>query len=271
MSFNVGTYFRHALVVALALVLFYLLAYKQTQLLERFGFAADSDAQEQIQVGGEQIFTEAELQKYDGKQTNLLYLVILGHVYDVTVGFKHYGPGQSYHMFIGHDATRSFVTGEFDQYTPELSDVSALKETELEQLITWKEFYDKTYQYVGKLVGRYFDALGQGTAYYQHVLDRAAKANEDKDNGLKYPSCNVEWKVEMGTRVWCTNRSGTGQERSWIGLPRKVLEEEPNEMEANGRSVQFCACVPQDVSDRHYVPFPGCEETAESCIVPDQN
>lgn len=149
--------------------------------------------------------------------------------------------------------------------------MSALKETELEQLLTWKDFYDKTYQYVGKLVGRYFDPVGQETPYYRYVLERAAKAKESKDDSSKYPSCNVEWKVEMGTRVWCTNRSGTGQERSWVGHPRKVAESNAAEIEANGRSVQFCACVPEELSEPHYVPFPGCEETAKSCIIPDQS
>uniref|UniRef100_A0A182UI16 Cytochrome b5 heme-binding domain-containing protein n=1 Tax=Anopheles melas TaxID=34690 RepID=A0A182UI16_9DIPT len=270
MNFSFKQNFRDMVIVAFAMVLFYLLASKKTQLLERFSLT-DTEMQAKVQVESERIFTDTELRKYDGQETNLLYLVILGHVYDVTVGFKHYGPGQSYHMFIGHDATRSFVTGEFDQYTVELSDVSALKGTELEQLLTWKDFYDKTYQYVGKLVGRYFDPVGQETPYYRYVLERAAKAKESKDDSSKYPSCNVEWKVDMGTRVWCTNRSGTGHERSWVGHPRKVAESNAAETEANGRSVQFCACVPEEVSEPHYVPFPGCEETAKSCIIPDQS
>uniref|UniRef100_A0A182P395 Cytochrome b5 heme-binding domain-containing protein n=1 Tax=Anopheles epiroticus TaxID=199890 RepID=A0A182P395_9DIPT len=271
MNSKAGNYFRHAAVVAFGMVLFYLLAFKPIQLLERFGFGRNAPStQQQVQVEHDQLFTEAVLRKYNGKDTNELYLVILGHVYDVTVGFKHYGPGQSYHMFVGQDATRSFVTGEFEHYTPELSDVSALKESELEQLLTWKEFYDKTYRYVGKLVGRYFDPAGLETAYYRHVLERAAKAKENKDGDHQYPSCNVEWKIEMGTRVWCTNRSGTGQVRSWVGRPRKVVQREENGSE--NRSVQYCACLPEDVSDpAHYVLFPGCDETASSCIVPDQN
>ncbi|XP_050071810.1 neuferricin homolog [Anopheles maculipalpis] len=272
MGYNVGAYLRHAVIVALGILLFYILASKRKQILESVFFESDSaKAQlEQDVQHGEVLFTEAELSKFNGIENKLLYLVILGHVYDVTTGSKHYGPGQSYHMFVGHDATRSFVTGEFDQYTPELSDVSSLKETELEQLITWKEFYDKTYRYVGKLIGRYFDPLGQHTAYYQHVMDRAAKANESKESEHQYPSCNVEWKLEMGTRVWCTNRSGTGQERSWIGRPRKVA----NGGDVNGdgrRSEQFCACVPEADTSVQYVPFPGCDYTAESCIVPDQS
>ncbi|XP_052900351.1 neuferricin homolog [Anopheles moucheti] len=265
MGFNVGAYWRHTVVVAVGILLFYLIAFKRKQVLESAFFTNNASPQLHPQ-NGDLILTEAELSKFDGKESDLLYLVILGHIYDVTQGFKHYGPGQSYHMFVGHDATRSFVTGEFKQYSTELSDVSALKEAELQQLFTWKEFYDKTYRYVGKLSGRYFDSLGHDTAYYRHVMDRAAKAKDSKENEREYPSCNVEWKLETGTRVWCTNRSGTGQERSWVGRPRKVVADDDD----GAQSIQFCACVPADITSVQYLPFPGCETTAESCIVPDQ-
>uniref|UniRef100_A0A182RHJ1 Cytochrome b5 heme-binding domain-containing protein n=1 Tax=Anopheles funestus TaxID=62324 RepID=A0A182RHJ1_ANOFN len=268
MVVKVGSYWRHSVVVALGLLLFYVLVSKRIQILESALFMTDSRPQLQTQ-DGELIFTDVQLSKFNGKDSEQLYLVILGHVYDVTEGSKHYGPGQSYHMFVGHDATRSFVTGEFDQYSAELSDVSSLNDTELQQLLTWKEFYDKTYRYVGKLIGRYFDTLGEDTVYYRHVLGRAAKAKDIKESDRQYPSCNVEWKPETGTRVWCTNRSGTGQERSWVGRPRKVVTDGDGNVDA--RSVQFCACVPEKDTNVQYVPFPGCDTTAESCVVPDQN
>ncbi|ETN67832.1 hypothetical protein AND_000342 [Anopheles darlingi] len=217
----------------------------------------------------EQLFSEAELLEHNGVTSESLYLVILGHVYDVTKGAKHYGPGESYHMFVGHDASRSFVTGEFERYSDELSDVSGLTDAELQQLLTWKEFYDKTYPYLGKATGRYFDGIGQETEYLRLVRARVEKAAAQAANdGPKYPSCNVEWKVEIGTRVWCSNRSGTGQERSWVGRPRKVL---PGHNES-GRAVQFCACLPDDATDDEtmYVRFPNCDESAESCVIPDQ-
>lgn len=101
MNFSFKIFFRDMVIVAFAMVLFYLLASRKTQLLERFSLT-DTEMQAKVQVESERIFTETELRKYNGQETNLLYLVILGHVYDVTVGFKHYGPGQSYHMFIGN-------------------------------------------------------------------------------------------------------------------------------------------------------------------------
>lgn len=50
--------------------------------------------------GEEKVFTPNELMKY----TNLkdgLYISILGQVFDVTRGAKHYGPGATYHGFTG--------------------------------------------------------------------------------------------------------------------------------------------------------------------------
>lgn len=48
------------------------------------------------------IFTLKELSKYDGsKGSSGLYLALLGRVYDVSKGGKHYGPNGGYHFFAG--------------------------------------------------------------------------------------------------------------------------------------------------------------------------
>lgn len=48
------------------------------------------------------IFTAKELAQYDGSaKSKGLYLAILGRVYDVSKGQKHYGPGGGYHFFAG--------------------------------------------------------------------------------------------------------------------------------------------------------------------------
>ena len=46
------------------------------------------------------LFTEEELSRYDNLR-NGLYLGIVGNVFDVSKGAKHYGPGETYHGFIG--------------------------------------------------------------------------------------------------------------------------------------------------------------------------
>ncbi len=48
------------------------------------------------------LFTPKKLSKYNGEKDSLgLYLSIMGSVYDVQKGAKHYGVGGSYHFFAG--------------------------------------------------------------------------------------------------------------------------------------------------------------------------
>ncbi|XP_034034877.1 neuferricin isoform X2 [Thalassophryne amazonica] len=48
------------------------------------------------------LLTTRELSLYDGEVTSKgLYLAILGHVFDVQKGYKHYGPGGAYHLMAG--------------------------------------------------------------------------------------------------------------------------------------------------------------------------
>lgn len=49
---------------------------------------------------GQRIFTANELKQYTNLE-NGLYLSILGQVFDVTKGQKHYGPEGNYHAFTG--------------------------------------------------------------------------------------------------------------------------------------------------------------------------
>lgn len=48
------------------------------------------------------LFSSEELQKYNGIDNPELYLAILGNVFDVTKGKKHYGPGETYNVFAGN-------------------------------------------------------------------------------------------------------------------------------------------------------------------------
>ncbi|XP_058443699.1 neuferricin homolog [Malaya genurostris] len=251
-------YFRHLVVIGLAVLMFVILSREPEDIL-----ANEREEQSERVSSDERLYSELELAQYDGREGSPgIYLVILGYVYDVATGIKHYGPGEAYNMFVGHDASRSFISGEFESYRPELSDVSSLTDGELKSLVKWKSFYDETYQYKGKLVGRYFDDHGRLTDYHKVVLERAAKAEqEDAKPHQQYPSCNVEWKEETGTRVWCTSRSGDGQERGWVGKPRRYVDEQS----------PYCVCVPEEVasSDSSLALFDNCDANSESCFVID--
>ncbi len=55
----------------------------------------------QTTVEGIKIFTRDELLETK-TNLNLLYLAVLGDVYDVSAGSKHYQPGGSYDFFVGN-------------------------------------------------------------------------------------------------------------------------------------------------------------------------
>lgn len=96
----------------------------------------------------ERLFTKTELQQFNGENNPELYLSILGIVYDVSKGKKHYGKGETYHYFVGRDASRSFVTGKFnDEEDNELVDDFGFDE--LKSLQHWIKFYRKDYKRVG--------------------------------------------------------------------------------------------------------------------------
>lgn len=49
----------------------------------------------------EQVFTKEELKLFNGIDKPQLYLAILGKIFDVSKGAKHYGPGKQYNVFVG--------------------------------------------------------------------------------------------------------------------------------------------------------------------------
>lgn len=58
--------------------------------------------------------TPQQLSVFDGSDpTKPIYLAINGKIFDVSAGRHTYGPGGSYEVFAGRDATRAFVTGCF--------------------------------------------------------------------------------------------------------------------------------------------------------------
>lgn len=119
----------------------------------------------------QKIFTTSELKQYTNLE-NGLYLSILGQVFDVTKGEKHYGPGENYHaftgnyflhwkmyhilttmyiwyyLFIGRDASLAFITGEFDNEGL-ADDISSLSAQQVKALDDWLQFYKANYIYKG--------------------------------------------------------------------------------------------------------------------------
>lgn len=74
------------------------------------------------QQNGPKYLTPEELRQYDGSDPSKpIYLAINHTIYDVTAGSRMYGPGGSYSVFAGVDASRGFVTGCFkEDQTPDM-------------------------------------------------------------------------------------------------------------------------------------------------------
>jgi len=55
-----------------------------------------------VRTSSDAVFSQEELMMFDGRDSSkALYLAILGSVYDVSLGRKHYGPDGSYGFFSG--------------------------------------------------------------------------------------------------------------------------------------------------------------------------
>ena len=207
------------------------------------------------------IFEKEELSGHTGAdRTKPILLSILGTVFDVSKGEKHYGVGGSYSFFTGKDGTRAFVTGDFTEAG--LTDnLEGLSPKEIKEVMTWFEFYRKDYTEVGKLVGRFYDATGaptEGWARIREALQDAEKEErEDKEEKDRFPICNSKWSQAEGGEVWCDQKSDT-------------LRVVPRLVSLAASQTARCACVNVSAAEE----FPGkfarykeCDKTAVRCKV----
>ncbi|XP_010179747.1 PREDICTED: neuferricin, partial [Mesitornis unicolor] len=208
-----------------------------------------------------------------------LYLAVLGRVFDVERGRRHYGPGGAYSGLAGRDASRAFATGDFTQ-AGLVDDVSALSLSQMLTIQSWLSFYSDNYDPVGKLVGRFYDehgtpteALRQAEAAIEEALKFTAESEERRKQ--QFPPCNSEWSSAKGGRFWCSRQSG-GVNRDWTGVPRKLYQP--------GSTGSQCVCVRTtgppwgqpdsikhsnrgDLDDPHLEEYDSCNPLAEQCVL----
>ncbi|XP_040857507.1 neuferricin [Ochotona curzoniae] len=227
------------------------------------------------------LFLPEELARYrGGPEDPGLYLALLGRVYDVSSGRRHYEPGAHYRGFAGRDASRAFVTGDYSE-AGLVDDVSDLSLSEMLTLQHWLSFYEKKYTFVGKVIGRFYGEDGLPTPELTHVEAMITKgleaSKQERKEKQQFPPCNAEWSAAKGSRFWCSQNSG-GVSRDWIGVPRKLYKP--------GAKEPHCVCVrptgppseqtPSDPTHRNHgdldhpglQEYPGCPPLATTCSFP---
>ena len=151
---------------------------------------------DQATTGGLRVLSQSELGQYDGSPGSPgLYLALLGEVYDVSAGSQYYGPGGGYSFFAGRDASRAFVTGQFDE-AGLVDNVEDLPSADYLGLQEWARFYSSDYKKVGVLAGRYYTTAGQTTQYWRELQGWLVAAQQEREkNDVEknmFPPCNVE-------------------------------------------------------------------------------
>ncbi|XP_059208104.1 neuferricin isoform X2 [Centropristis striata] len=167
---------------------------------------------------------------------------------------------------VGKDASLAFITGDFTE-SGLTDDVSSLSPLQVVALYDWLAFYQRDYQAVGVLTGRFYTETGQPTEALLQVEASRAEGQRIKAQSeaemLRFPACNSEWSAARGGRVWCSTKSG-GVQRGWTGVPRKLF--------SPGSSGVRCVCV-EDPSaaddDPNMHKYDGCPSHADSCSVED--
>ncbi|XP_021907304.1 membrane-associated progesterone-binding protein 4 [Carica papaya] len=207
----------------------------------------------------ERLFSAEELALYNGTDDTLpILLGILGSVFDVTKGKSHYGLGGGYNHFAGRDASRAFVSGNFtgDGLTDSLHGLSSI---EVKSVVDWRDFYLRSYTFVGKLVGCYYDSQGNATKYLKGAEAKAARGSQllekQKIEEAKQPNCNSRWSQDDGGEVWCD-----------VGLPRLV--QRTLEIALTGKMSKRCACFTEDQLDQPGLEvYDGCDYLSKTCKV----
>jgi predicted heme/steroid binding protein len=213
---------------------------------------------------GTRLITLNELAAHGSSNGTLkpYWLAIMGRVYDVSKGDRHYGPNGGYGFFTGCDGTKAFISGDF---TDEglTDDVSELTPLQLLEVDNWVKFYDKDYTLVGKLIARFYDQNGSPTKEYYKYQRRLKEGQEMKQQRkaleVEFPPCNSRYTPAEGSFVSCSSKSG-GVERGWVGLPRRYF--------LPGTKEWRCACVHEDkLNSPNVKMYPGCSATAIECAV----
>jgi len=117
------------------------------------------------------IVQEEELKRKKGEDDEeVIWLSILGRVYDVSAGREYYGPGAGYCGLAARDASVNFATGNFAEEVKDLPS-ETLNAEQLADIDEWRDFYlkEEKYPFVGFLEGTYYDEIGNPTEELKQI------------------------------------------------------------------------------------------------------
>ena len=210
---------------------------------------------------GLQVFTKEQLAAFDGSasETSLIYLAIVGHVYDVSRGRQFYGPSGGYSGFAAKDGTRAFVSGNFT--TEGLVDsIEDMEDSQLLDIWEWKSFYDKEEKYTlkGYVQGIFFDANGIKLPSFitceTRVKQMKLQKQHEKDLKRGFPTCNSRWEAGKGSKLWCEDGRVP---RKWFIDPSK------------DSSACHCFAGPDVVPKEGTIEeYDNCEPSESTCVFP---
>uniref|UniRef100_A0A3Q3XRL7 Cytochrome b5 heme-binding domain-containing protein n=1 Tax=Mola mola TaxID=94237 RepID=A0A3Q3XRL7_MOLML len=107
------------------------------------------------------LFTEEELQRYDGSEEGQpIYMAVKGVVFDVTKGKEFYGKDAPYNALVGKDSTRAVAKMSLDP-SDLTSEVTGLTDEQLESLNSvFEGTYKAKYPIVGYTASRILNEDG---------------------------------------------------------------------------------------------------------------
>ncbi|KAL2938863.1 Membrane-associated progesterone-binding protein 4 [Bienertia sinuspersici] len=134
-----------------------------------------------------------------------------------------------------------------------------LSSSEVKSVVEWRGFFSRTYIFVGKLVGRYYDYEGKPTKHLKAAEAKAARGvqllEKQKHEEEKIPNCNSKWSQDEGGEVWCDD-----------GYPR--LMQRPLEIALTGKMSKRCVCIrEEDLEQPGLQVYEGCSYYAQACKV----
>lgn len=95
-----------------------------------------------------------------------------------------------------------------------------------------------------------------------YFIFQGLKQQEDEQSFQReFPPCNMEYKVNKGTRYWCTTQSG-GIERELAGYPIQLFNQDTK--------TYSCVCMEKENFDLpQFRKYENCEDKIRSCFVPE--